>query len=260
MVRNGIGMGLVILLVACTTLFPTPEATPSPDWQAKLDDLAGLLQDLSIPDHLQEEGARRTGEEFDVNEYFTVLTHLSPEPGYVLDYVYYYDFMGGEPIIYARQEQDEPYATVAEYSEALGESAFGEARHNYLEHIEIDGSAEGFFEYVVLMIQGGQFYLAWHANYNDITLVCDPEAVERVIEAANDFGIPPTSGQVREALRLDLEPQVEFEEDTVRVRVVTFSKWGGFYENTFTISRDFPHRLLDYEGEELVPYDCGVMF
>jgi hypothetical protein len=253
-------MGLVILLVACTTLFPTSVATPSPVWQAKLDDLARLLQDLEFPAHFEEEDARRTGEEFDVNDYFTVLTHLSPEPGYVLDYVYYYDFMGGEPVIYARQQQEESYTTSAEYSEALGGNIFGDARYEFLDHVEIDGTAEGFFEYVVLMIQGGQFYLVWHANYNDITVVCSHEAVERVIEAANDFGTPLTSAQEREAMSLDLEPRVDFEEDTVRVRVVTFSKWGGFIENVFTISRDFPHRLLDYEGEELVPYDCGVMF
>jgi hypothetical protein len=64
----------------------------------------------------------------------------------------------------------------------------------------------------------------------------------------------------RMALALDVEPSVKFEEETVQVRIVTFTKWGGFFEEVFVISRDLPHRVLEHTTEELVPYECGVMF
>lgn len=251
--RQGIALGLLILFLAGCA----PTRIPSPSCQATLDEFAALTQGLEIPAHLQEVDAKKTGEEFDVNQYFTVLTHLSVEDSYVLDYVYFYDSGDSWPVIYARQKEEEPYANLSEY---LEENAPGESHNEYLEHVETDGSAEGYFEWVVLAIQGHQFYLGWHANYGDKTVLCSHEAVEKVIEQANDFGSQMTSEQEQKALELDLEPSVEFERETVQVRIVTFTKWGGFFEEIFVISRDSPHRILEHTTEELVPYNCGVMF
>ena len=69
-----------------------------------------------------------------------------------------------------------------------------------------------------------------------------------------------TSEQEQKALELDLEPSVEFERETAQVRIVTFTKWGGFFKEIFVISRDSPHKILEHTTEELLPYDCGVMF
>ncbi len=230
---------------------------PSPSCQATLDAFAALTQGVEIPAHLQEADAGKNGQEFDVNQYFSVLTHLSVAANHLLDYVYFYDFGDSWPIIYARQKEEEPYANHSAY---LLENAPGEPRHDYLQHVETDGSAEGYFEWALLAIQGDQFYLGWHANYSDTTVLCSREAVERVIEQANDFGSQMTSKQVQKALEMDLEPSVTFERDSVQVRLVTFTKWGGFFEEVFVISRDSPHRILEHTTEELVPYDCGVMF
>jgi hypothetical protein len=57
-----------------------------------------------------------------------------------------------------------------------------------------------------------------------------------------------------------VEPSVTIGEDTVEVRIVTFTKWGGFYRMTFTISREFPHYVLDVQQEILAPYNCGIAF
>ena len=251
--RQGIALGLLILFLAGCA----PTRIPSPSCQATLGKFAALTQGLGIPAHLQEVDAEKTGEEFDVNQYFTVLTHLSVEASYVLDYVYFYDSSDGWPIIYARQKEEEPYVNHSEY---LEENAPGESHNEYLERVETDGSAESYFEWVVLAIQGDQFYLGWHANYSDTTVLCSHEAVERVIEQANDFGSQMTSEQEQKALELDLEPSVEFDKEMVQVRIVTFTKWGGFFEEIFDISRDSPHRILEHTTEELVPYNCGVMF
>jgi len=58
----------------------------------------------------------------------------------------------------------------------------------------------------------------------------------------------------------NIEPVVNLTDDSANVQVITFTKWGGFYRLTYSISRSFPHTIIDIKEENLVPYDCGVMF
>jgi hypothetical protein len=58
----------------------------------------------------------------------------------------------------------------------------------------------------------------------------------------------------------NIEPVVNLTVDSANVQVITFTKWGGFYRLTYSISRSFPHKIIDVKEENLVPYDCGVMF
>lgn len=238
-----------------TTPSPIKPTTPTIRCQETVAEMEALTQGLRIPDHLHQENPEKTGEEFDVNVYFNVLTHLSPEPGYVLDYVYRQDPLGSRPVIYARREEESPYKTYVKLYKAV-DDPFGK----YLEHIQVDGTAQGFFEWVVLRTYGEQFYLTDNAiPLLDWTILCNREAAEAAIDRANEFGNPLTAEQKQKALQLDFEPRVELEEETVQVRIMIFSKWGGFFEHVETISREFPHQLLEYENEELVPYNCGVM-
>jgi len=196
------------------------------------------------------ESLEAAGERFDANEYFMVLNHLAPEDGYVLDYVYFAPGGDGFPRVYARQEGERPFATYSEYENAGVE--------NYLRHIQVDGTAEGFFELAVLSIMGEQFYLSWHAEYNDREVVSSRERLEAIIEWLNEDYAPLTEEQVEDIMQLDVTPKVEFEADKVRVRVLVFTKWGGFYERVYTIDRNFPHQMMD-EDILLVPYNCGVV-
>lgn len=63
-----------------------------------------------------------------------------------------------------------------------------------------------------------------------------------------------------ETATMEVSSGVRFDEGAVAVSVVMFTDWGGFYRRAFIIDRAFPHRVLDIEEEELVPFDCGVMF
>ena len=255
------------------TSTPLPTSTPdipsSEAWQATVDALVALHRSAgSTPEHLRKENAVRTGDEFDVNAYFTVLDHLSMEPGYTLDYVYCYDGSGfaGFPKLYARPDVvptkaattdtpptgDQPwYLTCSDVS--------GDA-DSYLAHVQVDGTEEGFFQFVVLRMMGGQFYLHWHAGYYDAAVVCDRETVESIISADGSYGQPFSAEQKQVARAIDPAPVVEMEDDVVTVKVVVFSKWGGFKRGTFKIGRNFPHATLESEFETLVEYDCGIMF
>jgi len=215
------------------------------------------LQDMQpeeIPEHLQKEDATREAGDFDPNSYFKVLKHLSMRPGYVLDYVYQFDpSFGGLPRLYARPVCEQPLRSAEEYEH-------WRTTNSLLNFLETDDSAAGFFELAVFLQIAGQFYLFWHANYNDHRIVCDGEALETILTSPNDFGNLLSDGVIEQARALDVEPLVVFDDETVRVQVLLFTKWGGFSRATFTISRDFPHQIEAVKSETLVPYDCGVMF
>jgi len=232
-----------------------------------VDGVAALWTDLSFPEHLLEADAVKTGKEFDVNTYFSVLDHLSVQPGYVLDYVYDFNGSGGSPVIYARSEAQDPYLTFSQYyADTIGDLTWEEwfevSRFEYLDHIQVDDTAEGFFQYVVLRKMGTQFYLVWHANYNDDWIICDRDALEELLAslAEPEFGLALSPELQDQARTLDIAPRIEIGEDAVEVRVLIFTKWGGFIEERYTIARSFPHKVIKEETETIVPYDCGINF
>lgn len=186
------------------------------------------------------------------------------EAGYVLDYVYYVEPAGGEPHIYVRKEGSPRYRTVSEYHRAVGDDLFlpkflEQSRYSFLDHVQTDGTAAGFFQLVLLRIMGGQFYLFWHAAYDDRTVICSRAGLEAALAEAEEFVQVPREVRAK-AEQLDLEPKVEFTDETVTVRVIMFTKWGGFIEEKYTFSRSFPHKLLKQGSETLVPYDSGIIF
>lgn len=245
---------LCLLVASCSFATESVGMLESPQ-QATVDAMASLIQ---------------SEDDFDVNSYFTVLNHLSVEPGYVLDYVYLSDHLGGKPIIYARPEDQPAYTSYAEYVEAIGGTEqrsyeYLESAADYLEHIEIDDTTDGYFQFVVLLVMGDQFDLSWHGAYNDTKIVCDHNGLESALEEADAF-VSAFDDEVpadvrRAAGKINFEPRVEFlDETSASVRFVTFTKWGGFAEVKYTISREFPHTVTDWEVKTLVEYNCGVMF
>jgi len=288
---------LLVMLIACSPLSLIPGSTPLPnqeptstpvqkpapgfsgftvlaDTQEVVNKMRALCCEDDWWDHLsaaehQSDDSKSNGEEFDTgaaflenleaagerfdaNEYFTVLSHLAPEDGFVLDYVYFSPGWGdGAPYVYARREGEPPFATFSEYENA-------EVEH-YLNHIQVDGTAEGFFELALLRIMGEQFYLSWHFEYNDWEVVSSRERLDAIIEWLNEEYHPLTEEQVEAVKQLDVSPKVKFKWGKVQVRVLVFTKGGGFYERIYTIDRDFPHQMI-HKDIELIPYNSGVMF
>ena len=224
--------------LACQAFTPPieREGTVISDCAAKVRAVIEI-QPTKIPQALLETGIKQ-GDEFNANDYFKVLTHISMQEGYSLDYVY-------QP----------PYASMEDVPEntELG---------NYRDRLEIEDMEQGYFEYAVMDMLAGQFYLVWHANYNDREIVCDREAADAIIDGINlgDFGYKLDAKQKAQVRAMtNIEPAVTLTGDSAIVEVVTFTKWGGFFRQTYTISRSFPH-TIEMEEENLVEYDCGIMF
>ena len=265
--RNNILLrSVLILILTCFYVFaascctPAQKTTESPittsvpgddpvaaSRQATVDAMRALPSGYETP-ITGYDGPRLEGW-FDVNQYFSVLTHLSMQPGYILDYVYHSNGSGGQPCLYANKIDDTPYSTSDELAPIF----------NYLSYVRTDDTEESFFQYVTLRIMGGQFYLWWHANYDDHTIICDRMRLEALLAGSIfDQNMPPEVQE--EARRLELAPGVEINKDTVIVRVVVFTKWGGFMEETYTITRAFPHTIEDIKTKTLVPWRINLTF
>jgi hypothetical protein len=245
---------VLALICVCILLGKYFWGTPvHTSWQDTVDSFSGLVHTQGrVPEHLLQADAVKVGGEFDVSAYFSVLTHLSVEQGYTLDYVYYYGGLGGEPILYVRQMDQTPYAAYSEYIESFeATSRLGpwDVQSEYLDHVQVDGTPEGFFELIVLRTMGRQFYQYWHAGYNDSTIVCDRRALE---------GIPFVVRTMARLVRI--EPKIDIQEETVLVRIVTLTKWGGLIQKSYTIRRSFPHTIVDEQSRTLIPYRVSWVF
>ena len=194
----------VILMasLACSVFAPKSERDGT-----VINNCSSILQALldtqprEVPKDLMETGIK-TGGEFDANDYFKVLTHLSMEDGYTLDYVYAVDFLGSLPYLYPRPVDQPPYASMADIPE-------GTKLGNYREHLVIEDVEQGYFEYALMDMLAGRFYLVWHANYNDTEIVCDQKAADAIVDAINngDFGMKmdlAQQAQVRAMTDIDL--------------------------------------------------------
>lgn len=232
-----------------------------------VDGLRNLVDGLGVPEHLTSENPVRQATDFDPNSYFQVLTHLKMAAGYKLDFLYFSDELGGMPLVYARKSNSAPFSSYNDFLKSFGEEvsnerSYGTLRHNYdyLEKIQIDRTPESYFEYTTLALLGDQFYLVWHANYNDTRILCDISDVAIIrgeLEGLNTQFPQTVEDQIDE---IEFEPAVIIQEETVTVRFVSFTKWGGFFENVYVMDINNPMKLLDVKFNPLIQYDCGFLF
>jgi hypothetical protein len=234
---------------------------PVPMCRRTVDSLVNLTENLTFPEHLAIQDAAKTGKEFDVNSYFSILDHLSMQPGYILDYVYFFEGIGGEPVIYARKAGVPAYRRYSEYASDRNMTSPFTDRSGYLEHVMTDGTPEGYFQYALLYIMGGQFYLYWHANYNDQKVVCDISEARAIIESLKGQGSQPMYPEILNNFgQDDFSPVVQFRGDEAHVRLVVFTEWGGFIRKDIAIRREFPHSVLNDTSKAIIPYDSGINF
>ena len=251
---------ILFLLVLFTSSLSCQFFTPSTNG-AVISDCAGIVSSVAslqagdIPQSLFDTG-KKQGDEFDVNQYFNALTHVSMQDGYTLDYLYQMDSLGGYPLLYARPKDQAPYTSIADIPENT-------QLPDFRDHLNVEDVEQGYFEYGLMNIMANQFYLFWHANYNDTVIVCNRQQVNDIVAqvSSGDFGIAMDLAQQTKARTLrNIRPVVRLMGDVANVEIVTFTKWGGFYRFTYTISRGFPHTIMDVKQENLVPYDCGIAF
>jgi tetratricopeptide (TPR) repeat protein len=215
-----------------------------------------------------DESISPSNSEFDVNKYFSVLGHIYVEEGYYMGHLYFSDLAGAKPMLYTVKLGYGPFAHYDDYIKHLGEviqweASFTSLSHanDYLRHIKVDEKSEdGYIQYVLLALLGDQFHLAWHALYNDTIVICNPSDLVLVEKTIDDFDAKIDPDLLAQALELDLTPTIRINEDTVEVRLVVFSKWGGYAEVIYIMDRFDPYYLIDVQWNTLIEYDCGIRF
>lgn len=258
-------VGLFFIMTACTPSSPQANnSAESPDFQATATAFRDFVRGHELTDDDIVNDIPDPQGDFDPNELLDYLPHLHMKPGYTLDYVYFEGSISGQPFLYVRRVTDPSFDDAWDYldqTEDCDRGAHPTACH-YWYFIETDGSEEGYFELVLLKMMGSQFYLYWHSYYDDAEIVASEE---RLVELVNSIGLDDSSreltdSQKRDALKIDPTPQITFEPGRVRVRVVWFTKWGGFKEIIYTISTYSPTILFQTFGRTIVKYDCGIIF
>lgn len=133
---------------------------------------------------------------------------------------------------------------------------------NYMDHVQTDGTPESYFQFVMLDLLAGQFYLFWHALYNDTIIICDENDLNDAVGSTCDRLFGPDAQRNREqALAMqNVGPHILIGEKSVKVQVVTFTKWGGFFRQTYSIKRQFPHTILEKQKEKLIHFNYGMLF
>jgi hypothetical protein len=217
------------------------------NWQHNIDLLYHVYKSQVIPEHLQTEQPVFRGAEFKIMRIFEFLDHLSMLPGYQLAYSYYYQSsFAGNPTLYACEA---PF---------YGTPDSTNCHRNHLYYVVTDGSELGYLQFILLYVMGDQFYIYWHADYGkDKLLVATDEALTAILlEIEDSFN----DQQIAQAGLIDPQPRVAIGEDTVTIRVVWFTKFGGIFESTYQVNKDHPHTTKMLETNSLLEYDCGIMY
>jgi hypothetical protein len=236
-----------------------------------------LHKNLGLPEHLTPydsagdivDPVLQEGD-FNVSKYLDKLQYISIEEGHVLEYVYNFDGMGGYPILYVRQKTIQPFVNVSQWRDA---SCSTTSCKNYLDDIVIDDTPEGYMQFVTLAIMGDQFYLWWHALYNDYQLIWNQNKMEKILETLPKAGENGAADDLysinedeAETLRgMDFTPTVLYNEanpNVVRVRVVVFTEWGGFVRRTYKIKRNkgSGSRIMNIQEKVMLEYSVDYVF
>ncbi|MGC9367607.1 MAG: hypothetical protein ACP5FK_11285 [bacterium] len=239
---------LVIGLLFCFNSFL------SADYQDIVNDFSSLLDNVR--------GSPYDESRFDVNLYFSVLTHISMESGYVLDFIYLSSGGDGSPILISREELVDRKIIEQEIvnNYEMDFEKFLEFCSAYTDHVVMEDTVQGYFELVLLIVMGEQFYLSWHGNYNDRRIIAGDQGIDDVLNQEIEFGQEFSDEFIQQAENLDPSPVIQDLGDQVMVKVLTFTKWGGFQTATFLISKNFPHEIQLDGYETVVAYNCGVRF
>ncbi len=131
-----------------------------------------------------------------------------------------------------------------EYQAALAELPRRHYRDWWLEELVVENDSDhGFLELAVLTLVGNQFGLYWHANFDDLEIIPDRATLLEILERSPEevYGVNNVFLEPKDkkrALALDTTPSVVREEGGVTVKLLAFTKWGGFVRTLVRFDRD----------------------
>ncbi|OQA05962.1 MAG: hypothetical protein BWY66_02138 [bacterium ADurb.Bin374] len=229
-------------------------------------DLAGMAKILKeaqklhgkpTPKALTTKGGALDKGGYDPNVFLALFPRLGIASGQALDFVYDLQELGGHPVVYARPKDQTPFPGFAEFKKIYPKRYFiGDAtRYDpvYLGSIVADGTPDGFLQLAIMVLTGEQFYTHWHAVYYLFLPILDQETFNGILRAYK-------KEDAEKGRAIDFRPRVFLDQKQARVEYLVFSEWTGIKRIVWTVSREFPHRLVSVEEKVLLPYKSPIQF
>jgi hypothetical protein len=170
---------------------------------------------------------------------------------------------GGEPILYTRPIDQEPYLSTDEFLAVEG----GEIadyiiydKQDYLNYVEIVDTPQGYFELVLFRNYVDQFYIFGLGGSDDARVVCNAKDINQIITeiSESNYRYKFTDAQQKQAKSIrHIEPRVTIKDNFAILELTSFTMWGGFFKQTYTIDRLFPH-TIQFNEINIVPYESGA--
>lgn len=195
---------------------------------------------------------------FKLQDYYSLFNKIKIEKGWKIQFFYHYDGMGGWPFFIALREdqtfekifKDNPDSrAVQKYADSIP----------LTDHLIVDPSSMGYFQYLVFLIKGSNFALHWHSGYSHLDLLCSKKACSEMAAQNSDF-IKFSKEEKQKLKTLQPEPVFEETADTCYVQLHYFNPWLGVAKRKYAVSRKFPHRVRYGAEEVLMPYSCGIRY
>ncbi len=212
---------------------------------------------------------------FDFSEYLNLFNLLKIEPGYTFDYVYLSSFLDGAPILIALEANESIDSLIADFM--VTESFINDdnvtdsnqyisyefsdyaIQHlNPLNHLIIEDSKMGYFQFVTFEMIADKFDLFWHSGYSTQEIICTKPYLLFTIRSIPNEDI--LNSQRRKAFFINPKPKVSIKKNFCTVEILRFNDWSGLIRDKFKISRKLPNKIELMSSDTLIHYSCGVMF
>lgn len=220
-------------------------------YQKKIYEIKKHQEKAFVPK--DEEEINKLKDIFQVKKYFEILENVYMEDGWEIGYEYKRARLGSEPIVVAyKSENNLTGEDKDEYNK-------GNNYERFLKHVKLDKTPDSYFQYIMLKVMASQFALGWHANYNDGEIVCTNSMINNILARTDDL-YHFDDDTIKKAKAIEPQPYVEIDKEKAIIRTIIFSKWSGFVELKYHLDKKFPHKIIEIEKENLVEYNCGLVF
>ncbi len=283
---------VLVLLFSCTN-WHTSEFAKS--IQEEVTKIRAFQAKAIYPDSPDE--YKKMKMEFDVNDYFKILTSIKMKDGYRIDYIYRDNYwFGGPRLTVVNAENQNYFKTIEKVSLSLSynkkrnnkildsnEKKVNDFLSNYecdfhnfdfknnlsileysklytplLEYIDVNRTKRGYLEYVIFCFLSDQFSLIWHSNYDDYEIVATREKFKSIL---SENKIILTSKQKDTLNKINFEPTVIMKANTPKVKLLVFTKWGGLFEFRFLLEQINNSVKIKYVKKvNKLHYNCGILF
>ncbi len=191
--------------------------------------------------------------------YFETFNCLKPEEGWEINCYYFYESHGGHPVIYAKRTDEDIHELLSKIDNGI--YRYDHRIFEYCEsvipiyHIQVNNLRKGLFQLLILQVIGADFARFWHAIYGSVTLISSKSQLEKLLEREKFEDKANT-------LIEDIDEIIEVDEydDTICYKLLSFNAWRGIERKTYSVSRNFPHKITVENKELLAKYHCGITF